>query len=965
MESSNKDLFGHYCEITELSVTEQKQYINGLKEHEFELANKLDALVNSNSDLTQVFTDSILDFTDENQLASIGDRLTNYQLTQTLGKGGMGQVFKAERCDGKIEQTVAIKFLHPLFYQYQSGKLLLQEAQALAQLNHPNIATIYDIAETNEGNAYIIMEYIEGLTLDVYLQQNSLSVDNKLSLFNQIADAVLEAHNHQIIHADIKPSNVLITASGQAKLIDFGVMQLTGELTKTAPKLVTHYLCAMTVNYASPEQLNGEKTTISSDIYSLGGLLYFMLSGKSPFEEVGGTLAIKIEHITNELPMLCKVIDKVAFNVDLLAIVDMALSKKAVDRYRTVTHFINDLTNYQETKPIEAKKNNLMEGWKKYLYRNRIIISPIIFTFLILLFSLLIIQEKNNKLSNEVTSNDVMTSELKKLYMKASPSILRSMDLKARKQIYSLPSALGLKANVYRELLLTIASSQEANGDNKDFQETIEALDNSILGEEGTGLGFKWFIQIKLSTAYYLNDRVNDSQELFENTVNTILLSNIDLPSYFINLWENNLAQKIKSPKLNEALIQRYESDNPMNTLSVKEKINLYWAKGSHQLYFLNEFEKAEKNYSKAYLLVKQSYKEADLVLLINIVTDWSTAYFQWKGPTEKRIVELVNEMEQLVDSLPRDSNKFSEFFGALLDRKLILNFYEATKTIEKYDVQNLLEKSQYNVHDSNASIYSAYGNYLFYKGEYRKAKAIFNELLLFFSRSKIPDSQESLVTASRLLETLFKLGDIQQAEKILNEKIKPYLHGLPDLGYYQSEICKGYIKVLALEKAKDFCFLGYNNMLKGEPADSSWVKHSLTGIVYWLSSQDSFVGEEKYIKLQEKFSSNLSKLRGIQASESLFLYYYKRNNFQLARTKLNELSIRIDDFYKRFDSIYGYYVQYYETLLALAVNDVENASNILLSIEERVCQLPLKNQFRLNFIGTALSMNIRVCSEV
>ena len=165
------DLFEYYCDIADLSDTKQAEYITQLRNQDNELANQLEALIKTNNDLTQAFTDSVLDLTDGHQFARVGDTLTNYQLTQSLGSGGMGQVFKAQRNDGKIDQTVAIKCLHPLFEQYQSGKLLLQEAQALANLSHPNIASIYDIAETDSGNTFIVMEYIEGDTLDVYLQK--------------------------------------------------------------------------------------------------------------------------------------------------------------------------------------------------------------------------------------------------------------------------------------------------------------------------------------------------------------------------------------------------------------------------------------------------------------------------------------------------------------------------------------------------------------------------------------------------------------------------------------------------------------------------------------------------------------------------------------------------------------------------------------------------------------------------
>ena len=334
-----------------------------------------------------------------------------------------------------------------------------------------NIASIYDIAETDNGNAYIIMEYVEGVTLDVYLQQNDLSVDKKLKLFNQIADAVLEVHNHQIIHADIKPSNVLITASGQVKLIDFGVMQLAGELTQTAPKLVTHYLCAMTVNYASPEQLNGTKATISSDIYGLGGLLYFMLSGKSPFEDIGGTLTSKIEYINNQVPENCAITNKVTFKSDIIGILHKSLAKAPKDRFRTVTDFINDIQAFQQSKTVSVSATHRFYNSVKFFYRNRIINIALVSVFIVLLGAFLQITNKNQQITKEKQSLENVNEELKRTYLKEDKSLSDFME-----DTLHLPDPKKLGADEYVELMLLMFDDYFYQRDERAYKKIINQL---------------------------------------------------------------------------------------------------------------------------------------------------------------------------------------------------------------------------------------------------------------------------------------------------------------------------------------------------------------------------------------------------------------------------------------------------------------------------------------------------------
>ena len=212
-----------------------------------------------------------------------GDRIGPYRILRTLGAGGMGEVFLAERADAEFEQQVAIKVVVGGSRGVQSR--LKIERQILAQLDHPNIAHLLDGGSLPDGTMYIVMEYVDGEPIDVYCDSNRLDVTARLKLFQTVCAAVHYAHQNLIVHRDLKPSNILVTSAGVPKLLDFGIAKLLDERQARRHTLaVTHAdMRIMTPDHASPEQVRGLAITTSSDVYVLGVLLYKLLTGTSPF----------------------------------------------------------------------------------------------------------------------------------------------------------------------------------------------------------------------------------------------------------------------------------------------------------------------------------------------------------------------------------------------------------------------------------------------------------------------------------------------------------------------------------------------------------------------------------------------------------------------------------------------------------------------------------------------------------
>jgi serine/threonine protein kinase len=951
MENSKKDLFEHFCYFHELAVAQQITYINTLKVHEPETANKLEALINNNNDITQVFTDSIINFTDEKNSVSIGDKLANFQLTQTLGHGGMGQVFKAERCDGKIDQTVAIKFLHPLFQQYQSGKLLLQEAQALANLSHPNIASIYDISETDNGDTFIVMEYIEGVTLDIYLQENTLSVIQKTMLFNQIADAVLEAHNHQIIHADIKPSNVLITATGQAKLIDFGVMQLAGELSQTAPKLVTHYLCAMTINHASPEQLHGEKASIYSDIYGLGGLLYFMLSGSSPFEEVGGTLAQKIEHITSQRPDDCTFTKTAPFISDLIAILHKALSKHPKDRYRTVTDLINDINAFQEYKKLSVNANIGFHHALKFFYRHRIITAAISSVFIILLVAFVQIKSKNELLTQEKKLLENVNQELKNTFTQQDKNI---SEAHIKSEAIYLPDPNNLASKQYIEMMFLMFDDYYFKENQPAYALVIDTLMSWLSVQDNIEpLSLYLAKYRKVLSGNKDSDNFQEDAEILSD----ILAIETPLNSSVLDL----LRFKRFTTKLETYFIPlfiRLDTELVKSTLSVKELFAFHSAGGG--IYADSDSKQATYHYQKAYELAKNNPDKIKLWVFIATSLDFRTALINSKGYDDEQVVNLSNELYKLIkqtNDKKLDTSKLSLLLGMDLDRSM----ENVANTLQKYGITfESLKKDNAQV---NASILTIVGHYYASLGEYEKAITLYKKSMQLYVSER--GSEQGPYLLFRIASVHLSAGNIVTGMNSIEEQILPLStkgYEKDVVGYFQTKTCKKLALIENTKRLENLCIGGFSNAEESFEKGSYWIKFAASGVVSWYTLQPFSEAENYYVKLLESDFEKSNSVNKINYGTVLLQYYINRKNIEKSIYYKNIVSIAVEADYGSVDAIVRYYNQMMAAEIDLLQNDKLSAITKLINIQQKMCSLSDKNPQKIKYRRLQHSLNQPSC---
>ncbi len=295
------------------------------------------------------------------------ERAGPYRLLHEIGRGGMGAVYLAERDDDEYRKQVAIKFVRGGWESAETLRRFRTERQVLASLEHPNIARLLDGGTTDDGVPYVVMEWVDGAPIDEYCEGKGLGVEARIALFLAVCQAVAYAHRNLVVHRDLKPSNVLVAADGTPKLLDFGIAKLLEPGDEMdAAATVTREARPMTPAYASPEQIRGEPISTSSDVYSLGALLYQLLAGRPPFRLSGRSSAEVQRIVSEEEPEPPGTGER-----DLDTIVLAALRKEPAARYATVGELAEDLRRYLGGLPVSARRATFAYRAGKYLRRHR------------------------------------------------------------------------------------------------------------------------------------------------------------------------------------------------------------------------------------------------------------------------------------------------------------------------------------------------------------------------------------------------------------------------------------------------------------------------------------------------------------------------------------------------------------------------------------------------------------------
>jgi serine/threonine protein kinase/tetratricopeptide (TPR) repeat protein len=397
------ELSPYLDQVLEVPVAQRDAWLQELESREPRIAADLRRL------LAAQFTVGFASFLNEpvaptpTAYALTGELIGSFRILRELGQGGMAVVYLAERADGHYSQRVALKILRVGLEGSQAQFHFAQERQILASLEHQSIARLIDGGITATGLPYLAMEYVEGVPIDRYCDEQRLPLDARLKLFLKVADAVQYAHRHLIVHRDLKPSNIIVTSEGAVKLLDFGIAKLLapGTFEHVAPP-TRDGVWLMTPEYASPEQVLGKAVTTATDIYQLGLLLYGLLTGREPYAVRGRTPleAFRVICESEPIPPSSAIVSAQADNEtqtksaahtsatratspdrlrrslrdDLDAILLKALRKEPVQRYASVEWFMDDIRRHQHGLTVRAYDGVWVYRAAKFLHRHATIL---------------------------------------------------------------------------------------------------------------------------------------------------------------------------------------------------------------------------------------------------------------------------------------------------------------------------------------------------------------------------------------------------------------------------------------------------------------------------------------------------------------------------------------------------------------------------------------------------------------
>ena len=389
----------------EMTPDQRGAYLADACDDDLSLARQVESLLVSSDEAGQFIEGAVEEAAASAARADmIGRRIGPYEVVGELGHGGMGTVYLARRADAEYESLVAIKLVRGVHSASLLGRFR-SERQILASLSHPNIARLLDGGTTPEGYPYVVMEHVDGEPIDRYCDTRHLPIEARLELFRAVCLAVQHAHKNLVVHRDLKPSNILVTQAGVPKLLDFGIAKLLD------PELAEHTVVEtgtatrlLTPSYASPEQVRGENITVATDVYSLGVVLYELLTGQVPFH-FRGRGALEIERVICEeeptrpstlvtrdgdgadtngnAPKMSAAELSRARNLmpdrlrrrlagDLDTIVLKALRKEPNRRYESADQFAEDVRRHLDGLPVIARVDTWTYRANKFVRRHRL-----------------------------------------------------------------------------------------------------------------------------------------------------------------------------------------------------------------------------------------------------------------------------------------------------------------------------------------------------------------------------------------------------------------------------------------------------------------------------------------------------------------------------------------------------------------------------------------------------------------
>ena len=437
--------------------------------------------------------------------AATGDRIGPYRLRGLLGRGGMGEVWEAERADGQFDQIVALKLVKRGMDSEEVLRRFLRERQILARLEHPHIARLLDGGLAPDGRPYLVLEKVDGEPIVDWCRNRGTDLATRVRLVIAVADAVDLAHRNLVVHRDLKPSNLLVDASGTVKLLDFGIAKIldsdseSGDSTRLEDR-------ALTPAYAAPEQILGRPATTSTDVYSLGVVLYELLTGRLPHERsttshAGLAQEVERETLTRPSRVVAEAGDGRAARAlagDLDTIVVMALAREPERRYGSIAAFADDLRRYLDGRPVRARPDSGLYRARKFVARHRlaVVAAALVVAALVAGLSLALWQARRaeqaaRRAEAQASRAEQVRAFLVSIFEAADPARARGETVEARTLLDEgarrIDTGLAAEPELHAELLELLAGLYRKLGElepAKSLGERAYAEHRQLFGDE-------------------------------------------------------------------------------------------------------------------------------------------------------------------------------------------------------------------------------------------------------------------------------------------------------------------------------------------------------------------------------------------------------------------------------------------------------------------------------------------------
>lgn len=440
-------------------------------------------------------------FLDDDTMAP-GQAVDEYTIISRIGRGGMGEVYLAR--DEKLYRRVALKLVQRGMHTAEIVRRFRHEERILAGLTHSNIARLYGGGVTNDNLPFFVMEYIEGVRIDQYCNDKKLTTANRLQLFRKVCSAIQYAHQHLVVHRDIKPSNILVTGEGEPKLLDFGIAKLLDPETLPADQPTLTIARLLTPDYASPEHVLGETITTSSDVYSLGVLLYELLTGNRPYRITSSKPQEILRIVAEKKPLRPSTaldrsgpqtpvpIDPKTLRGDLDNIILKAMRKEPARRYVSVAQFSGDIERYLGGWPVIARKDTVGYRTSKFIGRNRLaaLVAALLFAAIIVGLVTTLWQAQNARTQRDLAQREKLTAQsinsfLQRMLSFSNQSVT-SVSPTAQKKNVTINEMLDLitpqveaelvdQPQVRAQVLRTIGSAYSSQGQYDSAEKTLRA----------------------------------------------------------------------------------------------------------------------------------------------------------------------------------------------------------------------------------------------------------------------------------------------------------------------------------------------------------------------------------------------------------------------------------------------------------------------------------------------------------